>query len=83
MLDQARRALATGDGRRALEALDDYQRVFPNGALIPEAIYLRVRALRAVGAIDAARDIAGRALATWPDNPKSNELRAFINAPRQ
>jgi hypothetical protein len=82
-LDKVRRALATGDGQGALEALDDYQRAFPNGGLIPEATYLRVQALRKVGNVSAAHDVATRALATWPDNPKSNELRAFINASPQ
>jgi hypothetical protein len=40
-LDRARQALAAGDARRALAALDHYRRDFPNGKLLPESVLLR------------------------------------------
>jgi hypothetical protein len=48
LLDRAREALAQGDRTRALEVLDRYLAVFPEGALIPEARSLRHRAVSSI-----------------------------------
>ena len=60
LLDRARRAVATGDFRTALQAIEKHARTFPKGQLVEEREALRVRALAGAGlskkADQAARD---------------------------
>ena len=80
MLDQARAALASGDGALAIRVLDDYQKSFRSGHLLPEATYIRVQALLKTGNQAAARDMAAHAQSMWPDSPLSKELGALVKS---
>jgi hypothetical protein len=78
-LDRARRELAAGNARIALEALTQYQQEFPHGLLLPESIFLRVQALIAAGQRAEAGALGRRFLATrsaGADARKLNQLLA-------
>ncbi|MDI1451324.1 hypothetical protein [Polyangium sp. 6x1] len=70
----AREALASGDGPRALGALDDYAARFPRGHLALEAEVLRIEALSRAGDASAA-DRARRFLEAHPQSPYAERLR--------
>jgi hypothetical protein len=55
LLEQARAALADGDPRAALEAIDHHERSFSDATLAEERDSLRVKALAAAGHHDEAR----------------------------
>ena len=70
----AREALASGDGPRALHALDDYAARFPRGHLALEAEVLRIEALSRAGDASAAAR-ARRFLEAHPQSPYAERLR--------
>jgi len=80
MLDQARAALASGDGALAIRMLDDYKKRYRSGNLLPEATYIRVQALLKTGNQTAARAMAAHAQSMWPDSPVSKELSALVKS---
>ncbi|MDC3959868.1 hypothetical protein [Polyangium jinanense] len=76
----AREALASGDGARALVALDDYAARFPRGHLALEAEVLRIEALSRAGDASAA-DRARRFLEAHPQSPYAERLRPLAGGP--
>jgi hypothetical protein len=77
-LDRARTALAAGDARAALARVSAHDASFPGGALQPEAVVLRVRALVALGDRAQAASVAGRFLAAHPDSAQAGRLRTLV-----
>jgi len=77
-LDRARLALAGGDARRALEAVDAYDRRFPAGRLQLEAEVLRIDALAKLGRKDAARQHAEAFLRRHPNSVLATRVRAHV-----
>jgi hypothetical protein len=68
LLEEARAALARGDGRSALAAADRHARTFPAGQLAEERESVRVRALVASGRLDEARARAERFRRRYPQS---------------
>jgi hypothetical protein len=79
-LDRARAALAAGDAREAIARLSAHDVAFPTGALQPEAVVLRVRALVALGERGRAAQVANRFIAVHPESAQAGRLRALIGA---
>jgi hypothetical protein len=77
-LDTARRALGAGAVPRALGALDDYGRDFPNGLLSPEATVLRIEALARRGDDAAALAAARSFLASHPTSTHARRVRSLV-----
>jgi hypothetical protein len=77
-LDRVRGALARGDANAAVALLADHARRFPGGALQPEAVVLRVRALRDLGRMREATALAESFLAAHPGSPQAPRLRALV-----
>jgi hypothetical protein len=77
ILEAARTALDAGAPAKALSLVDDYEREFPNGSLLPEATVLRIEALVASGADRDALRVADRFLAASPDSPHARHVRAI------
>jgi hypothetical protein len=77
-LDAARQALSQGDARGALGVLGRYQARFENGALMPEARVLEVKALLAVGEHTRALTLAKRIMDRDPRSPHAEAVRALI-----
>ncbi len=78
LLDQARSALAGGDGKGALRHLATYSQRFPRGELSAEATLLRIEALAATGQRQAAESLARRYLATHPNSPHAKRLESLL-----
>jgi hypothetical protein len=79
-IDRARSALARGDGRATLAALDSYRSGFSERRFEPEALYLRMEALGRLGDTAGAKAAAERLLAAYPNAPQA--ARAHVVAGR-
>lgn len=79
LIDDARAAVARGNGSEALRVLDAHRRRFERPRLRPEALYLRMQALRLQGNINAASHVAERLLADYPNGTQSAAARALLN----
>jgi hypothetical protein len=77
-IDQAKRALASGEAGEALRQVDAYRSVFPKGILSAEASALRVEALVRAGRRDEARAELARLRAGHPDSPLLENLGQFV-----
>ena len=80
LIDEVREAVAGGDGPGALRILENHRRRFPQPRLQPEALYLRMQALRLEGHLEAAIRVAQHLLAEYPNGPQSAAARAVITA---
>ncbi|HEX4446608.1 MAG TPA: hypothetical protein VH044_07730 [Polyangiaceae bacterium] len=69
LLGEAEVAIASSEGSRALDRLAEHDRLFPGGALAPEASALRVDALCAAGRTDDAAVEATRFEERYPGSP--------------
>jgi hypothetical protein len=78
-VDRARAALAAGRAAQTLAVLDDYERRFPKRGFAPEALYLRMEALLALGRAAQARAIAERLLASYPNSLHRARARAVLS----
>jgi hypothetical protein len=81
LIDRAREAVASGDGGAALRALEDHRTKFKSPVFQPEALYLRLQALRLLGNDAAARLVAKRLLAAYPNGAQAASARAFLKTP--
>jgi hypothetical protein len=77
-LDRARAAIVAGDPGAGLVALDGYAAAFPRGALVKEAVLLRIKALVMSGDRPRARALARSFTASHPRDPHAEELRSLL-----
>jgi hypothetical protein len=77
-LDVARASLATGDARRALARLDDFDRRFPHGPLHEEALLLRIEALARDGDRAAAVSLADRFVKAFPASVHTDRVASIV-----
>lgn len=77
-LDQARRALASGDAALALTRLDDYKKSFPKRRLTAEATVLRIEALAKSGNTAAATRLGREFLKRDPNGPYARRVTSLI-----
>jgi hypothetical protein len=80
-LDLAREALGTGEPKRAIDRLNRYDRLFPQGTLREEALRLRIEAAVSSGERATARSLAQRFQALHPDSTHSERLKALVREP--
>jgi TolA-binding protein len=78
LVDQARGALARGDGAAAIAALDEYEARFTQRKFVPEALYLRMESLRKLGRTGAAQAVAQRLVAGYPKSPHPARARQVL-----
>jgi hypothetical protein len=74
-IDRARSALARGDGRGTIDALDGYRSGFSERRFEPEALYLRMEALARLGDAAGAKAAAQRLLTSFPNAPQAARAR--------
>jgi hypothetical protein len=79
-LDEARRAIASGDASKSLELLDSFDREVAHPALGPEASLIRIEALIALGRVDGARRIGERLLSAQPNGAYSQRVRSLLES---
>jgi hypothetical protein len=77
-LDEIRRRLATGHAASSLRMLDAHERRFARPRLEPEAQFLRVETLVALGQVDAAADLGARLLADSPSSTYGQRVRSIL-----
>ncbi|MCL2448061.1 MAG: hypothetical protein FWD17_03845 [Polyangiaceae bacterium] len=80
LLERARTALAAGDARGALDALDAHELRFARGTLAPEAAVLRIEALAAHGDDAEATARADAFLAGDPEGVQARRVRSIRSA---
>jgi hypothetical protein len=80
LVDQARGALARGDGGAAIAALDAYEARFAQRKFVPEALYLRMESLLKLGRTSAARAVAERLVAGYPKSPHTARARQVLSS---
>lgn len=78
LIDRAREAVTAGNSGLALRELDAHGARFARPVFRPEALYLRMQALRLNGNEEAARQIARRLLTAYPNGPQAAAARAFL-----
>jgi hypothetical protein len=74
-IDRARSALARGDGRATLAALESYRSGFSERRFEPEALYLRMEALGRIGDTAGAKATAERLLAAYQNAPQAAKAK--------
>ncbi|MBI1944720.1 MAG: hypothetical protein HYS27_03435 [Deltaproteobacteria bacterium] len=82
LLDEARGAVARGDGSAALIALEAHRASFPDGQLVEEREALTVLALAKLERNDEAQVKARRFLARWPQSLFATAVSQAVEAPR-
>jgi len=80
MLDEARAALAAGNGSNAIAKLDAYAKAFPNGGLTLESEVLRIDALTRSGQRALARKRAEAFLARHPSSVLAPRVRGVLSS---
>ncbi len=78
LLDQARAALRAGQSSRALDALAEHARQFPQGVLATEAEAMRIEALLERGDRSRAIELADAFFAAHPASPLGRRLRSLL-----
>jgi hypothetical protein len=76
LLNEAQRALASGQADRALQLLDRHARDFPRGSLAEERAAARIIALCALGRVTAARAETAAFVRQSPGSPLVDRVRA-------
>ncbi len=76
LLNEAQRALASGQADRALQILDRHAREFPRGSLAEERAAARIIALCALGRVTAARAETAAFVRQSPESPLVERVRA-------
>jgi hypothetical protein len=79
LLDRAGQAIAERDVAGALLLLDTYQAKFPEGIMEPEAVILRIEALRAGHQRPAARRLAQDFLTRHPKSPHTKRIQGLLD----
>ena len=74
-LDEARKALGSGDAPRALSLINAYHWKFPRGSLGIEATVLRIDALQRAGRAGEAKRRARAFVKRFPKSPHAERMR--------
>jgi hypothetical protein len=74
LVDNARTAVTTGAGHRALEILRRYQNKYPKGSFQPEVQVLRIEALAKLGRMAEARTLAKQFIAEHAGSPLADRV---------
>ena len=78
IIESARAAVARGDARAAFSVLDDYEHNYGSRQFGPEALALRVEALRGSGQMAAARALAADFKQKYPHHPLRQRVQSAI-----
>jgi hypothetical protein len=78
IIESARAAVARGDARTAFSLLDDYERTYASKQFRPEALALRIEALRNSGQLGAARALAAEFAQKYPHHPLLQRVQSAV-----
>jgi hypothetical protein len=82
MIDQARRAVTSGDSTLALQVVSSYDAKYPGGSLSQESTEIRIEALLFQGNRPAAERLAAKFLASHPSSPYVHRIHALLGEPK-
>jgi hypothetical protein len=74
-----RAALAGNEPALALRQIDQYERTYPAGLLLPEAEVLRIDSYSALGDFDSVKRLARSFLTQHPGSPYARHVQALID----
>lgn len=77
-IDEARVRVSSGRAAEALATLDAYDRSFDKPGFAPEALYLRMEALKQLGRNAAAQSVAARLVQSYPNSPQAPRARQIL-----
>jgi len=77
-IEDARRAVRSGNAEAALSALARYRALGPSGALAPEATLVEIDALRLAGRTAQAAALAQVYVSHYPKSPQAGRLRRLL-----
>jgi hypothetical protein len=77
-IESARAAVARGDARGALSVLDTYDHAYARKQFGPEALALRVEALRGSGQLAVARNLASDFARLYPSHPLLSRVQGAV-----
>ena len=77
-LRAARAALSAGRTEEASSILSQYEKRFPNGALLPEAKAMRIDVLLAAGHFDEAQADAEAFITRYPNSPQAGRMKVLV-----
>jgi hypothetical protein len=78
-VERARRAIGRSDAALGLYLLEDYERRYPQGQLLPEVFLLKLDALQQLGRVDDAREVARRILRRESAGSHAQRARAVLD----
>jgi hypothetical protein len=78
IIESARAAVARGDLRTAFSMLDNYEHAFGPKQFWPEALALRIEALRSSGQLAAARALAADFAERYPHHPLLQRVQDIV-----
>lgn len=78
IIESARAAVARGDVGTAFSLLDDYERAYPSKQFWPEALALRIEALRSSGQQTRARALAADFAQKYPHHPLLSRVQSSV-----
>jgi hypothetical protein len=81
-IDRARSALARGDARGTLAAIDSYESKFDERRFEPEALYLRMEALGRLGDKAGESAAARRLVTAFPNAPQAARAKLVLSEGR-
>jgi hypothetical protein len=82
IIDQARRAVTSGEAAEALQIVGSYDAKYPGGALSQESTEIRIEALIAQGNRPVAERLATKFIASHPSSPYVHRIRALLGDPK-
>jgi hypothetical protein len=80
LLDQARNALRDGDASRALAAVGEHARLYPDGQLTEEREVLGIQAMVRSGSYAEARARGQAFLSNYPDSPLHTVVQSTVDS---
>ncbi len=78
IIESARAAMARGDVRSAFSLLDNYEQAYASKQFWPEALALRIEALRSSGQLGAARALAADFAQKYPHHPLLARVQSIV-----
>jgi hypothetical protein len=78
-IEAIRAAMSRGDTNSAIAQLNAYDSAHPNGQLKPEALALRIQALRSSGKATEARALANEFERKYPEHPLLGQVRSGVS----
>ena len=79
ILEQAQREINLGQAQAAMATLNEYNRNFQRPRLLPEAIFIQIQTLLALGRAQEARKLGKQLVSAQPGGTLARRVRSLLN----